>query len=373
MDSFSATPVCYSSLEADDLDNPSDEEEFVDQESQNEDEVEENDAWDDHALRDRFVRPRFEHWLDTISQPANQECSNLLLEMFNHLTVIALDLELTSSERHSRVDFELYGMQGCYKQCSQADPFSATWETNDGTFKLKPNVEAELLLDGEALLGCTHFSVDSVSSDHLQGSDVSSSPNRLYLNKERISERFGSETLSKLGGIAILIQFLGVVCIDLGVPCYTEVLPFGLSPEMIRVMSNSIGSRASSLLKKKKLQRSPQSNPPSWSRGNVAAKTLSAQKAEPPEQCIGQQVNIQSSSTIVVETSSENNENGAYPSANATQTSSVVPHAPLPPKGPLSEQILMPQPSRPSTRATSRGSGRPSSLGRKAASGSTGT
>merc|ERR1719401_2250500 len=116
MDSLSMTPVCFSSLEADDLANLSDEEDLDEEESQSEDEVQASNVLDDAALRDRLLRPRFEHWLGAISKPTNQACTSLLLEMFNHLSVTSVGLEVISSERHSKLDFVIYGMQGCYRR-----------------------------------------------------------------------------------------------------------------------------------------------------------------------------------------------------------------------------------------------------------------
>eukprot|EP00747_Dinoflagellata_sp_TGD_P049920 gnl/TRDRNA2_/TRDRNA2_146474_c1_seq1.p1 gnl/TRDRNA2_/TRDRNA2_146474_c1~~gnl/TRDRNA2_/TRDRNA2_146474_c1_seq1.p1 ORF type:complete len:253 (-),score=52.91 gnl/TRDRNA2_/TRDRNA2_146474_c1_seq1:97-804(-) len=136
-------------------------------------------------------------------------------------------LAVESSERRLTVDFMLFGMAGHYDQCSQADATSATWDASGGSCCLLPNVKAELTLDGESLLSSAHYATVRPEGE--------GTPAGRVVKEDRLGERFGTETLKKLGGIAVLLQFLGLICADEAAKCYAEVLPFGLSAALLAI------------------------------------------------------------------------------------------------------------------------------------------
>lgn len=239
MNSLSASPVEYSSLEADELGNISDDEDFDDDGS----EEPQTDTAEAATLRDRFLRPRFSRWLaGTAADQARQE---LLNEVFEKVVVSSYGAESISSERVFSVDFTIASMEGQYSQRCQADPLSATWDA--GTLLLVPNLEATLTVDGETILGCRYFagagsqSIPKLETDVSERSASTSSgagagKSRRWVNGARLLELFGTETSVKLGGIPMLLQFWGVICADSCAPtAYTEALPFGLSAALVGV------------------------------------------------------------------------------------------------------------------------------------------
>jgi hypothetical protein len=169
----------------------------------------------------------------------------LLREVFAHVTVTVRDVEVVSSERNLRVEFELYGMQGRYRQSSQGDVTSPVWDVSKGTFDLKANLEAELVFDEEKLLSCAHFAGETLRAISGGGGASSSSArcSRSFVDKDRLCEKFGTETVVKLGGSGILLQFLGVICADPGAQCYAEVLPFGLQAAVLAVSEGDAEDR----------------------------------------------------------------------------------------------------------------------------------
>jgi hypothetical protein len=220
-------------MEANELDEVSaDDLDLVDGDDTSEEDVEGDDTGD---LISQFVQPCFERWIEEIAPTIEQ--GELLREIFSRVTIIARDVEVVSSERNWHVDFELYSIQCRYRQCSQADATSPVWDASQGTFDLKPNVEAELELDGETLATCRHYAGDAVRpiNDDTEGSASASGRSRRYVNEERFSEYFGTETIVKLGGSKVLMQFFGILCVDPAAPCYTEMLPFHLISKLLAV------------------------------------------------------------------------------------------------------------------------------------------
>lgn len=230
MDSLCAAPACYSSMEGEDLEDLSpdeEEEEAGDEEAQEEDEG--GHETPVHNLRDLHVRSRFAKWLAQLPGGRGAR-SELLWELFSLLTVSRLDLQVVSSERRFSLDFSLASMQGRYHQSSQADAFSSVWDASGGDFVLRPNVEAEFVLDDEVLASCKHFAMGQPVS--AGSSSKKPSP---WVDHVRVSDRFGSETLEKLGGLGVLLEFLGTICVDSCTGCYAEVLPFGLAAGLFDV------------------------------------------------------------------------------------------------------------------------------------------
>mmetsp|Transcript_90042 Transcript_90042/g.160321 ORF Transcript_90042/g.160321 Transcript_90042/m.160321 type:complete len:290 (+) Transcript_90042:76-945(+) len=257
MDALSADPVWYSSLDPDELDELSENE--AEEPGDDEEEDEEDEELD---LKDRFVQPRFDAWLSrqNLPQGATRE---LLLELYSRLDVESYGVDYTSSVRRHRVDFQIAGMQGFYEQRSMSDPDSDTWDMSpDGkSLELVPNLHIEWVLDEETLIESHHFTGTS-------GSKSSSS-----VDETRLGERFGSNTLEQLGGINLLLQFIGTACADAGAPArYTELLPFGgLQQAILQLdertrdseqLSTSDGKPAQKKPKKKKAASSVSYKPP---------------------------------------------------------------------------------------------------------------
>lgn len=184
-------------------------------------------------LRDLHVRCRFAKWLAQLPGGSGAR-SELLWELFSLLTVSRLDLQVVSSERRFSLDFSLASMQGHYHQSSQADAFSSVWDASGGDFVLRPNVEAEFVLDDEVLASCKHFAMGQPVSAESSAGSSSKKPSP-WVDQVRVSDRFGSETLEKLGGLRVLLEFLGTICVDSCTGCYAEVLPFGLAAGLFDV------------------------------------------------------------------------------------------------------------------------------------------
>mmetsp|Transcript_106184 Transcript_106184/g.257956 ORF Transcript_106184/g.257956 Transcript_106184/m.257956 type:complete len:342 (-) Transcript_106184:90-1115(-) len=215
MDSLTAQPIYHSSLAAEEFEDLSGEEEA--------DEGAFADENLDPApldLRERYVRPRFDG-LVAKQAKGDVACRGVLRDMYDRLKVSNRDVVMSSSVRTYTLDFVLANMQGHYEQRSQADTASAIWAPgSNGVFEPAPNLDAELLLDGESLLGSRYFA-------------VSSQLGRRWTDEQRLSDRFGSENLNKLGGVGTLLQFLGAICADCGAPYYAERLPFGLQEALL--------------------------------------------------------------------------------------------------------------------------------------------
>ncbi|CAE8622140.1 unnamed protein product [Polarella glacialis] len=214
MDQLSADPVYYSTLgdEDDEFGKLSGEESEGVSDDQDEDDSDDDAAL---SLKDRYVRPRFDHWMAATAAVGPKR--ELLLELYSRLEVAARDDELLSSVHGLRVEFQIAGMQGKYEQLCLSDS-SQTWQLVDSKLELVPNVAVKLELDAEPLISCRYFVGQTASS--------SSS-----VDEERLSERFGSNTLEQLGGVHVLLQFLGVICADPGTPSsYVQFLPFGGLP-----------------------------------------------------------------------------------------------------------------------------------------------
>lgn len=221
MDSIgSAFPVHYSTLEEGEFDDLS--------AGSEEEDAEESDAEDGEGSEaeaepeaDDFCRPRLEAWL-VLQPPQNEARTELINMLRSRLAVTSQFVTLTASARQHVVEFSLIGMECRYEQCSQAEASSAVWEVSGGGLELVPNVKAELTLDGDRLVGCELYATDAAKGSR-------------WADEQRLGERFGTETLAKMGGLETLLQFLGAVCLDGGAPCYYEALPFGL-PESLAAL-----------------------------------------------------------------------------------------------------------------------------------------
>jgi len=237
-DSLCAAPAVYSSIEADELADLSDDEEELEEDDEDaEDGLDEMDSAGVN-LRDLHLRSRFSKWLSQLP-PGQAGRKELLLELFGLLEVSGHELEVLSSERRFCLTFCIASMSGCYEQCSQADIHSSVWDTSEGKFVLRPNVEAKFVLDDEVLASCRHFAATLPdATDSAAGSD--SKKRSPWVDKARLSDRFGSDTLEKLGGLGVLLEFLGVVCADAGTRCYAGVLPFGLSADLFDVLASDV-------------------------------------------------------------------------------------------------------------------------------------
>ena len=207
MDSLSVGPVQYSSLEADEFDEGS--------------AAEEADASDGAEavpearelaapLKNKVCQSRFETWVTLTKLDENP----LVHELYRRLELQSHSVTL-SSVRILCVQFSIAGMQGVYKQSSCFDPTSPTWLMNAKTQSMEqiPNLMVDWTLDDELL----------ISSYFTFGGGA-----KAEVNENRLSERFGSDTIKSLGGFNRLLQFLGVICADAGAPeAYTRHLPFG--------------------------------------------------------------------------------------------------------------------------------------------------
>lgn len=212
MDSLSAAPVFYSSLDADEFDDlTADEDEGEYDEEQIA--VDESNL----SLKERYVKHRFDAWFQQQVGDARRE---LIQELYNRLEVCSRRQELNSSVLTLNLEFVLSGMRGSYQQQSCTDFNAPTWDLSlDGELRPVPNVSTNLTLDEESLISSTFYAgVDQNSGNRASSSSI---------EEVRLSERFGSNTLEKLGGLSGLLQFLGVVCADAQASCYAAKLPFG--------------------------------------------------------------------------------------------------------------------------------------------------
>jgi len=225
MEAMLAGSMCFSSLEPEDL------EEFSSEEESTINQQEENSAGndlpsDEHVVRDKYIRPRFEQWY---SQQAcgNSEGRDLLLEMWNMLVISNRYVLEESSERHYHLEFFLVGMQCSYLQVSQADPSSPTWDTQAGCFEPIPNVTAQLDVDGETVIACRHFTAPISMQEKTE--------NTCFVDEHRLTGIFGSDNILKLRGMETVLQFIGVICADADSFFYADSLPFTLSSELVKV------------------------------------------------------------------------------------------------------------------------------------------
>eukprot|EP00439_Symbiodinium_sp_Y106_P007642 s2623_g1.t1 len=209
MDSFSAGPIVYSTLEADELYESADDSD----EGQGEGAAEAAEVTTHgHDSKMRMVNSRFRVW----KQSAGKDCS-IINEIFDRLHVHSHEVTFASSVRCLKMDFSIVGMRGVYEQRSCADP-SPTWELSQRSGQLVqvPNLKATWLLDEETVLTCCHYAGEATES---------------WVDEKRLAERFGSETLERMGGLSILLELIGLICADAGAG-YAAQLPFGL-PEAV--------------------------------------------------------------------------------------------------------------------------------------------
>ncbi|CAE6927473.1 unnamed protein product [Symbiodinium sp. CCMP2592] len=212
MDSFSAGPIVYSTLEADELYESADDSEGEGQGREGAAEAEELTTHGHDSNRTEIVNSRFRVW----KQSAGKDCS-IINQIFDRLHVHSHEVTFASSVRCLKMDFSIVGMRGVYEQRSCADP-SPTWELSQRSGQLVqvPNLKATWLLDEETVLTCCHYAGEATES---------------WVDEKRLAERFGSETLERMGGLSVLLQLIGLICADAGAG-YAAQLPFGL-PEAI--------------------------------------------------------------------------------------------------------------------------------------------
>ncbi|CAE7444085.1 unnamed protein product [Symbiodinium natans] len=212
MDSFSAGPIVYSSLEADELYESADDSD--DKGEAAEDDVDVRHLASDSTL-ERIVRRRFGVW----QSGEGRQCS-IINEIFDRLHVHSYDVKYESSVRCLSLDFSIVGMRGIYEQRSCTDT-SPTWELSakSGQLEQVPNLKAAWLLDEETVLTCCHY----------EGKEAES-----WVDEKRLAERFGSETLERMGGMGVLLELIGLICADAGAP-YATKLPFGLPEAIVRL------------------------------------------------------------------------------------------------------------------------------------------
>ncbi|CAE7690961.1 unnamed protein product [Symbiodinium sp. CCMP2456] len=206
MDSFSAGPIVYSTLEADELYESADDSEG---EGPGEGTAEaEEVTTQGHDPKMRIVNSRFRVW----QQSEGKDCS-IINEIFDRLHVHSHEVTFASSVRCLKMDFSIVGMRGVYEQRSCADP-SPTWELSQRSGQLVqvPNLKATWLLDEETVLTCCHYAGEATES---------------WVDEKRLAERFGSETLERMGGLSVLLELIGLICADAGAG-YAAQLPFGL-------------------------------------------------------------------------------------------------------------------------------------------------
>ncbi|CAE7506680.1 unnamed protein product, partial [Symbiodinium necroappetens] len=212
MDSFSAGPIVYSTLEADELYESADDSEGEGPGEGTAREAEEVIAHPGHDSKIWIVNSRFRVW----KQSEGKDCS-IINEMFDRLHVHSHEVTFASSVRCLKTDFSIVGMRGVYEQRSCADP-SPTWELSQRSGQLVqvPNLKATWLLDEETVLTCCHYAGEATES---------------WVDEKRLAERFGSENLERMGGLSVLLEFIGLICADAGAG-YAAQLPFGL-PEAV--------------------------------------------------------------------------------------------------------------------------------------------
>eukprot|EP00929_Paragymnodinium_shiwhaense_P006241 TRINITY_DN10930_c1_g2_i1.p1 TRINITY_DN10930_c1_g2~~TRINITY_DN10930_c1_g2_i1.p1 ORF type:complete len:379 (-),score=111.95 TRINITY_DN10930_c1_g2_i1:73-1209(-) len=309
MDGLSATPIVYSGLEEDEFNDLSADEEGEDEESDDEDEEDgAEQAEEILGLKERYVQPRFTKWLEKQPPKGDRE---LLDALWERLDVLKYDLELTSSARLLSVSFEIARMRAHYEQRSEADPCVDIWDAD--TLALLPNVEASLRLDDELLLSCKYFagpapaaaqkvppalqtSAPEVSESSVQegvtaaaaaattpaarfapAARSSGRPTRSsarWVNGRRFGERFGTETMEKLGGLSTLLKFLGTVCADAEASAlYADVLPFGLSADLLAVEAGDAAAAAAAAAAEKVAQRSKTRSASAGSRKSAGGKS----------------------------------------------------------------------------------------------------
>lgn len=228
VDCLSATPVVYSSLETEDIEDfTDDEDDDADQEASADEGY--GDIGDEvlplSVLRDRFIRPRFEKWLTT--QPTGSQ--DLLNQLYSLLAVLVRDFSTVSSERRFEVDFRIASIKCNYLQYSYADADISLWNAASDSTERVPNVRASLEVDGQELARSAYFASATSDAAAAKGGD------HIWTNPHQLSDCFGTDTVEQLGGCKVLLQFLGVICADNEVPFYAEALPFGLTPELVAI------------------------------------------------------------------------------------------------------------------------------------------
>jgi len=270
MDSLEAFPVWKSTLDVDDLLGLSgdDDAESSDSESSGKEVT-------SATLNDKVVQLRIDRFLK--EQPMREEKRRAMFEVIlRRLQLSRSESDVLCSERRHSVSFVLAGMEGVYSQRSQADPTSPTWSVHGGKFVREANVTCELVLDGESLLGSVYI--------------VGESGSQCWADEARLSDRFGSETVASLGGMTVLLQFLGVICADPGAACYAEWLPFRLSEKHLRPVEEVDGvyeglraaSAAATLNLQAQLEKHRQSSPPR----NEGARGAAPQRTRAPERTV---------------------------------------------------------------------------------------
>lgn len=216
-------PYESSSLEAEDFDELSpDDTEYEEDEGYANEEADEEVL----SLRDQLIGQRYKRWLGRL-KARSSDADELLNQLYSRLEVrdvqdgpYAEGLSVSSSERCVEVRFSLCSMEGLYVQRSQADTKAPVWDTSNGKFEELPYVMCRLELDGEELVNFACFN---------RVSDPDGTRSIMSVEQERLSERFGSQTIDQIGGWNILLQFLGIICVDSGSPGLIESLPFKLT------------------------------------------------------------------------------------------------------------------------------------------------
>lgn len=239
MDMYSANPVVYSSMDAEELQNISGDDIDIGADSDVDTVDDITKPFDPYAK----LRTRIQKWAET--QPKSNE--DLINRFLATLVVTERSDEDRSSERVFKLRFKFAGREGRYVQHSHADVVSAVWD--GATMARLPNVLASLVFDGEEVAGCRCFCTDllgkpalrletdapaqePLKDKHLQ----TRAPSQRWADFTRLAELFGTDNVKKLGGPEILLQFLGSICADSAAPStYAKVLPFGLAAEIISI------------------------------------------------------------------------------------------------------------------------------------------
>lgn len=173
------------------------------------------------TFHSEFLVPRFKRFA---AMSTSQATAQILQSLFEKFDIASCESSVSSCPRSWALTFSFSRLRGRYWQVSQTEKESPVWDTSDGRFEEVPQLYACLQFDGDVVVECSCFA-SCFDPEGLRSS--------VKIEEERLRDGFGSETVAKLGGLKPLLQFLGVLCVDMRAIDCISWLPFELTSRHI--------------------------------------------------------------------------------------------------------------------------------------------
>lgn len=180
------------------------------------------------TFHSEFLVPRFKRFA---ALSTSQATAQILQSLFGKFDIASYESSVSSCPRSWVLTFSFSRLRGRYCQVSQTEKESPVWDTSDGRFEEVPQLYACLQFDGDVVVECSRFA-SCLDPEGLRST--------VKIEGELLRDGFGSETVAKLGGLKPLLQFLGVLCVDMRALDCISLLPFELtSRHVLSVFRNA--------------------------------------------------------------------------------------------------------------------------------------